>query len=478
MILIFLYLKIVPFGHISYVRSYPEFIKSGKGFIYGFSPAERIDLKSGDYPKLIGDPVYFSVFTPRTFDTAKLTIKYRSHLSSHEPIIEAGVLADNIVWSYDLKPLQNKIIDSLKTNWSRLENGSKVFLQRDGKYSSWAELEGDLNKGRLQNCPEGINSCLATYNYKVPSHYQQPNLNNSMPLVIETPLRGAHQLYIYLNNQPFHLEFNFINLRQDKADDPILINVYAVNENNKLISSKYLADDQKKTASLNSDSEIKKIIIDEKNLSNGLYKVEIKVRDDTVIKKISSSVDKLVFINKIWPVSADMPLSLWTDSDYLQAKVYSPASRQTINFAGKDFILDEPYKQFDLIVDNPQSAKEIKLNKDDVILENNGVFSFSKSSLFNPDPHKIDRFFKIDDNIKYIIADYEAPLDYVENGFKTKTISFNTKTAYRENSKYNFMISIPGLNSSASSSDYLEIKEIRLDFSGRTLWQKLFKKNI
>ena len=159
-------------------------------------------------------------------------------------------------------------------------------------------------------------------------------------------------------------------------------------------------------------------------------------------------------------------------------KECSVVLKSTLNFAGKDFILDEPYKQFDLIVDNPQSAKEIKLNKDDVILENNGVFSFSKSSLFNPDPHKIDRFFKIDDNIKYIIADYEAPLDYVENGFKTKTISFNTKTAYRENSKYNFMISIPGLNSSASSSDYLEIKEIRLDFSGRTLWQKLFKKNI
>jgi hypothetical protein len=478
LILAFLYLKVVPFGNISYVRSYPEFIKSGKGFIYGFSPAERVDLKSSNYPRLIGDPVYFSVFTPRTFDNAKLTIKYRGHLSSAEPIIEAGVLADNIVWSYDLKPLQNKIIDSLKTNWSRLENGTKVFLQRDKKYNSWAELEADLNKGKLQNCPEGINSCLATYNYSVPSNYRQINLNNSIPLVIDTPLRGAHQLYIYLNNQPLYLEFDFLNLRQDKADDPILINLYSVNENNKLISSKYLADNQKDKTNLKEGSEIKKVTINEKNLVNGLYKVEIKVRDDTVIKKISSSVDKLVFINKIWPVSADTPLSLWTDSSYLQAKVYSPASRQTISFAGKNFVLDEPYKQFDLMADNQQTAKEIKLNKDDVILENSGVFAFSKESLFNPMPKKIDRFFKIDDNTKYIIADYEAPLDYAEDGFKTKTVSFNTKTAYRENSKYNFMISVPGLDSNASSSDYLEIKEIRLDFEGRTLWQKLFKKNI
>ena len=148
-----------------------------------------------------------------------------------------------------------------------------------------------------------------------------------------------------------------------------------------------------------------------------------------------------------------------------------------ISFAGKSFNLNEPYKQFDLIVDNPQTAKEIKLDKDDVILENNGVFAFSKNSLFNPAPYKINRFFKINDNIKYIIADYEAPLDYAENGFRTKTVSFDTKAAYRENGKYNFMISVPGLDSNASSSDYLEIKEIRLDFSGRTLWQKLFKRN-
>lgn len=478
LILTFLYLKVVPFGHVSYTRSYPEFIKSGKGFIYGFSPAERVDLRSGDYPRLTGDPVYFSVFTPRTFDTAKLTIKYRSHLSSVEPIIEAGVLADNIVWSYDLKPLQNKIVDSLKTNWSRLENGSKVFLQRDKKYSSWSELEADLNRGKLRDCQEGINLCLATYNYNMASYYRQTNLNDSIPLVINTPLRGAHQFYIYLNNQPLHLEFDFVNLRQDKADDPILINLYSVNENNKLIGSKYLADNQKELTNLKNESEIKKIIIDEKSLTNGLYKVEIRVRDDTVIKKISSSVDKLVFINKIWPVSSDTPLSLWTDSSYLQAKVYSPASRQTISFSGKSFVLDEPYKQFDLVVDSPQIAREIRLNKDDVILENNGVFAFSKNSLFNPAPKKINRFFKIDDNIKYILADYEAPLDYAEDGFKTKTVSFNTKAAYRENNKYNFMISVPGLDSNASSSDYLEIKEIRLDFEGRTLWQKLFKKNI
>jgi len=220
-------------------------------------------------------------------------------------------------------------------------------------------------------------------------------------------------------------------------------------------------------------------IIDE-NLKNGLYKVEIKVRDDTVIKRIESSADKLVFINKLWPVSASLPLSLWTDAPYLQAKLYSPASRQTINFAGEDFILDKAYEQTDLIAHNPTSTAEIKLVKDDVILENNGVFAFSKDSLFNPMPKKIDRFFKLNNDIKYLLADYEAPLNYIEPEFKTQTVELNTKAAYREAGKYSFMVSIPGLKSSdvsgdtANSSDNLEIREIKIDFSGRTLWQKLF----
>jgi len=41
-VLAFLYLKIVPFGRITYERHWPSGLKSGQGFIYDFSPAERL----------------------------------------------------------------------------------------------------------------------------------------------------------------------------------------------------------------------------------------------------------------------------------------------------------------------------------------------------------------------------------------------------------------------------------------------------
>ena len=265
---LFLFFKIVPFGHITYIRSYSDSFKLGKGFVYNFSPPERVDTSRGSYPRVIGDPLYFSVFTPRTFDKVKLTIKYKDHLSNKEPIVEAGVLVDNIVWRYDLKPLQNKIVDSLKKDWPRLENGSKVLLQRDGSYSSWTDMEADLAKGQLKNCPGGINSCLATYNYNIIPHYQETNYN-SKPLVIDTPLRGGHQLYIYLSNSSLHLKFDFINIYSN-TKDPIQVDLYSTAAG-KLIASKFLASGLSSAEKAGTSTpEVKTIIINEKNLVNGL----------------------------------------------------------------------------------------------------------------------------------------------------------------------------------------------------------------
>jgi hypothetical protein len=114
----FLYLKFLPFGQATYSRDYTSSWRSGKGFIYGFTPAERLG-SSTDAAVIVGDPVYFSVFTPRSFEKAELTVVYRDRLDIDTPLIEAGVLADNVVWRYDLKPLDNKSLDYLITALER-----------------------------------------------------------------------------------------------------------------------------------------------------------------------------------------------------------------------------------------------------------------------------------------------------------------------------------------------------------------------
>ncbi|MFZ4631991.1 MAG: hypothetical protein ACOYL8_02135 [Patescibacteria group bacterium] len=467
-IFVFLYLKVVPFGKVTYSRDYTASFGSGKGFINGFTPLERVDFKSGDVPKLVGDPVYFSLFTPRTFDKAKITIIYKDNLSIDTPIIEAGVLADNIVWRYDLTPIDNKALDYLMLRWSLIEENGTIFLQKEKKYNTLSEFENDLGRGELKACPEGLEECLAIYNYESNYKYRIPNYKPALPLIIDKPLRGTHQFYVYLDKEPLRLDFSFVDLNQSLKPSPIEV---IVSSDKGIIMSKSASDNKANLG--DSKIEEKNLVLEKNNLPTGVYKVEVKITDDMVIKKIVSSLDRLAFINKIYPVSNNGGLNIYTDASNLQVKALNPASLQGINFGGKDFVLDETYKQFNFELKDDSKSKLIKIAKDDIVLENNGVFSFSEASLFNPSLQKADRYFSVKTLANYVVANYKKPSE--ADGFKTANFELNLKGAYRENGKYSFMISVPGLKSDDNIKDNLEIYKIKIELEGRTIWQKIWK---
>jgi hypothetical protein len=98
------YEKTVPFGHISYMTDFKHY----NYFIGKLTPKERIE-SDGSITRIIGDPVYFSVYSPRNFNRATLTFEYKRFGNGQVkiPIIEAGILADKKVWRYDLEPVEN-----------------------------------------------------------------------------------------------------------------------------------------------------------------------------------------------------------------------------------------------------------------------------------------------------------------------------------------------------------------------------------
>lgn len=468
LICIILYLKVVPFGRISYVRDYDSPFRSGKGFIYGFTPAERVESQRGEAPRLVGDPVYFSVFTPRTFDKATLTITYRDNLDLETPLIEAGVLVDNIVWRYDLRPVNNKALDYLSLKWDKSEDNGVLFLQAEKNYDSLTSFETDLARGRLRGCETPQRNCLATYNYSPTYNYQIINYKPALPLVLDTPLRGSHQFYVYVSNEPLRLEFTLVDLNQDLKASPATI---ILSSGDRIIETKTILDENLLPGS--GKTEEKSLTVTQNDLPSGVYKVEVKISDDMVIKKIISSVDHLSFINKVWPVSSNGLLTLYTDANHLQVKALNPASLQTISFGGEEYSITEPYQQFDFQTRSANSIKKITLKKDDIILENNAVFAWSPESLFNPTLPKVDRYFSVKDPIKYIVAKYEKP--ETEEGIKTATVELPLKGAYREKGKYSFMISVPGLKTENGMNDNLEIYSLRVDLAGRTLWQRIMQ---
>jgi hypothetical protein len=173
------------------------------------------------------------------------------------------------------------------------------------------------------------------------------------------------------------------------------------------------------------------------------------------------------------PVSWGRDLDIYTTSSYLKVKALGPASLQNINFGGQNFNLDEPYAQKHFALSNPGNTNKIEISKDDVILENDGVFSFSKDIIFSREVNKINANFQEIEKMEYIVANYKSPI-IKEDGFKKASASFDLRGVYREDGKYNFMISIPEINKQ-NSNDNVVIKEVRIDFSGTTWWQKIVK---
>lgn len=453
--------KIIPSGHITYNKDYGKFLQSGKGFIYNFTPQDRVDEEKGKYPRIIGDPVYFSVFTPRTFSQANVTVVYESNLSDDTPIIEAGVLADPIVWRYNLKPLKNKIIEKLAKNWFKITDQELTLWQKEPRYQSLDQFIGDLENNQLLACSADIKDCLAVYNY-------HPNINlplnerldfteseNAVLKIINpVALRGSHIVLLYLKDDgPLEVK---VDLRAFNINKPINRAEVALFKGQELITK----------------SNWPNLDLNKPQLKAGVYKLEIKIDNDVIIEKIESSALASVFANKIWPVATEDNITLFTDSPYLQIKAMSPASLQNISFNEEGFLLTEAYKQAELRLQEPVSINQIELEKDNIILENNGVFSFFKEQLFNPFLKKVDRFFLINPELEYILANYQEP--QMDAGQQQASAEFSLIGAYREQGKYNFMLSIPGLRAEDNSGNYLVIKEIKIEMKGRSLWEKLF----
>ena len=466
-IVFFLILKIVPWGHIVYSRNYANPLRVGQGFIYNFTPQDRVIETRGKLPKMVGDPLYFSVFTPRTFSQAKLKLYYRRHLDEKTPVIEAGVLADGVVWRYDLKPIENRLIDNLKSSWQVLSS-SPLIMQQEAYYDNNSEFLQDLEKGSLRECEEdNILSCLATYNYQLNLEPRFSFKSADKPFVLDMPLRGAHTVFLYPESGKLSFVVEFVDLNLDKESDPISL---ILSQNGKIIERRDLLDENKEAIS--GREEIKNLDLTFNSLPIGLYKLEIKVSDDVVIKNIKSSTNRLVFVYKLWPVSWGKDINVFTDVNYLQLKALGPASCQDFYFDKEYFSLSLPYVKQEFSLNSTSSSiRKIELTRDDVIIENGSVFGFSPDTFFNPLIKKIDGYYETNRTINYIMADYTSP-QIVSGDLLVNEVEFDLMGVYRQDSKYNFVISVPGIEK--NFNNYLEIEKIEIGFSGRTLWQKLF----
>jgi len=480
-----LYLSVVPHGEITYTY---DFSKPDK-HIKELRPKERLETIFEKSQKIINDPVYFFLYTPRKFASAKLSLKYRrggmmnddkleNNFLATNPVLEAGILVDKTNWHYQLKPIENSIIDALAMRWKVVVDNDLILLQKQSSMESenipQIKLFNNVNNF-LENLP--ARNKIALYNYEIKKDFlleEEKNYKNEIVNFSTSTfpnLKGSYQFFTYLNSsitasstktsEKLNFKFIFIDLNQENDSDFIDLNIY---RNNELVETKHLNDDGIITDSREESVE-RELNIELADLPIGIYKVEFKASNDIITKNIITSQNKLAFIDKIWLRNSQQTnLKIYTDIKDLRVQTVNPDSLQTIQIREKKFEINETYKQFSIPINAAEYAL-INLEKDGLILAGNGVFSFAENYLINPKFKKLNKNFNSND-VDYILANYKLPQE--KGKWQFAEIEFDLKKAHYEpnprqlgnTGKYSFVISIPNLNFDKQIKNWIEVDEI------------------
>ena len=466
-------IKIVPFGSATYQRSWPSGMFSARTLISDFRPGIRFeDSDSG--LKVLGDPLYFNFHSPRKFDNLEIKLKYKENLYLENPIVELGILKGDVNGNYELKPIQNRLIDRLKYDWNRLSDSETLLvLQRDSTYDDVNDFFLDMEKGRLENCGQDAFSCVAFYNYNPNFDYKIPAYSQVYPLVISQALRADHRFYVYFPQGEWKLDLSFRHLALKENVARVIVDVYSGNtllDSRELISDSSDISNEDFNNSERQGSAFGKISLGGRLEEGKLVRFEIKANDDIVTEKIESSSDKLIFINKLWPVYSE-GLELYTDSSNITLTAQDVASLGKVIFDEKDYDFNKTYENFYLESDNRLGAiNRLSLEKSSSIIQLNGLISLDLDNYYNPLPRRIDRFFSSDSQFNYVVSGYNIPKRSGE--YKEVVVDFDLAGAYYEKEYYSFILSIPGL-SPENDDNYIEISEVLIKANGKSIIDKV-----
>lgn len=429
-------------------------------------PEDRVKevIKNGEKVILqTHDLTYFTTTMPFAFDKATVKVTFKNPNS--DQTFSMG-FKDQAKWHYDTKLVDVPILNALA--WNKIGQ-NPVLYQRDAKFT-------DVEKF-LDSPPR--DALIGTYNYDldigVTSQSAVPNYVPAIqPTTIDTPLRGKHILYTYLENEPFTLQLEKQDLNWYADPDPVTITIYK----DKDIVYKMTAPDD----GIQNDS--RKILppqtIEVKNPGpdlpeKGVYKVVIDANDDTIIKRITTNLHKIVFQGPIFPVSnvhaypvaiqSTLPTTLYTNAFSLSALTYHYAGQQTIAVGNQSYPLD--MVNTSQIIIPREDITRVSLPQSDAVLNGfMGYFSFDTSQFFLPTSYHILPITKKEDVslVDYLIADYYPSKK--EGDWQVSEQTFDVSKAYIQDGKLSWIIQAPRLE---KNNRDIMIKDIDITFHKKAL---------
>ncbi len=428
--------------------AYSYYFNSTPGLISEFTPAGRAlareqNTENGDYyQRIISDPVYFSIDLPSAYPEADVTIEYQN---PSQNIVQLGLELDDddTTWNYDFQPLENKFIDD--SSWPALENDKYVLLQREPIYKSVDEF---LNTPPTNS---QVGTFLASLDFPfIDTNYQSSPAGTT----ITAPLRGRHELYTYIKDEPLDMRFTYEDINYGVGLDNLKINVFHAGTN---VFSQEWADDGE-IGITGVSSGIKTADVHLPDLQEGVYRIVLETNDDVMFTQIDSKQDKLVFKGRLHLAGSPEylktisglntePTTLISDADFLTIMAKHQYGLGVIDFYNTPVEIrreNVPYEWR-----NPINGYKYSfmVPTNDVEIITTGIFAFTEAAWFDP----LFGFaplsqYSQESNLDYIIS---GKYTYPERirGWTTATATFDLTKAYREDpTKLDFILSADGLD--------------------------------
>jgi hypothetical protein len=330
--------------------------------------------------------------------------------------------------------------------WSAIKDGQIVFAQKNKNYYS---IEDFLNQKDF--------SSTVLYNYNLNYDYILPNYETNNDIIDIYNLKGSYSFYTYVKDEDLKIDFSFLNEKIDDKKKPMIFVYY---------QDQLILEDE-----LSNNDSLSNFNLSLTNLPEGAYKIEIKVDDDWITKKLVSHNSKIVFINRVWLNDLSAGFKIWSNKNNFKIKSFSAKCLSDVKINKEVFSVNEIYKQFDFSANQAikDDLNEISSDSCGLLIETDGLFAFSKNSFFNPIINKLNGESNWN-NIDTVIANYELPKK--ENDYYISEIEMDLHSAIRDKDGYRFLISAPFLKN-LDNDEYIELKEINMEFEGSNLIDKI-----
>lgn len=405
------------------------------------------------------DLIYFNTNMPFPFETAKVRITFKN--TDPTQTLSVG-FQDQELWHYNTKALDVPFLNNL--SWKK-DGDNPILYQREKHFDSVDAF--------LANPPKDL--LIGTYAYE-PGFEKSldTQLNDYSPAsqatIIDTPLRGKHTIYAYLKNEPFKMTIQKQDLNWYEDPDVMTIKVYkdrdlvfqtTADDDGIIDNSKKVLTPQEVTIK-NPGSDLPE---------SGIYKIVIEGNGDSIIKRITTNLHKLVFAGSLFPmgnhdvypqlIASTAATTVYTNALLLSAMSYHNAGLQKIQ-VGNQF-LDVDTIKINKSITPPDPITQIILPKNDVLLNGfQGYFAFAENQFFLPTPYRIVPLTNKEDTemVDYILTSYH-PARKIDD-WQVNELTFDIRSAFIKNGRLSWIITAPGLK---DNNHEILIKNIDITFN-------------